>query len=386
LNVDSSSGYPWVLKLRKKGKRDFLDNDKKVIDDRMIRACEEREMRASIGKRSLTVFSDHLKDERRPKKGQKFLKPRLFSAGPLDFTLVFRQYFGAFIAFVIRHRIENSVGIGINPHGLEWTMLADHMHQKGDDILAGDFSNYDGTLNAEMLWCVLEVVNAWYVDGNSNIREVLWSEIVNSVHLYRNHLYVVDHGNPSGNPITTVLNSLYQYLAWVYVFLDIGVGLCEFCTHVDIVTYGDDNIVSVRGARFDPDIIVEGFKKIGMVLTSDVKDEAFHYKPLSEVTFLKRRFVYNDLLGRFLAPLPFDTLVEMLYWYHKPHHWKEVGYDIIQASVRECAHHGIDVFNEFVDKLTRVLVDRGLRVDCFLTCGEYQLRMLEDGYLDIVEF
>merc|ERR550539_2072921 len=77
-----------------------------------------------------------------PKPGKKgFLQkqhsPRMFSGGPLDFNLVVRMLFGQWCACVMDGRIENEIGVGINPHSDEWTILARRI--TSEFMAAGDF-------------------------------------------------------------------------------------------------------------------------------------------------------------------------------------------------------------------------------------------------------
>lgn len=384
LNANSSCGYPWVLTTRRRGKRDHLDMDLKVISSVMKSACSLRLQKAKVGIRSTTLFSDHLKDERRKKAGFKFLRPRLFSGGPLDYTLVFRQYFGDFVAQVMQNRIRNTVAVGINVHDGEWTYLAGELLTKGNNILAGDFANYDGTLNAQIMWCVLDVIQHWYGGSDEEaflVREVLWAEIVNSVHIFRNAVYQFDHGNPSGNPMTTIVNSVYQYIAWCYIAQVAGYRLCDFVNKTTLVTYGDDNIMSVIDQFMDPGALVHAFNTIGMTLTSEDKDEDFGYKKLSEVSFLKRKFDFNETVGRYLAPLPKEVLREMLYWYKKPNNWNEVGPDIVECCIRELAHHDDETAGVMTAAVLDVVVESGLEIKAMPSIAELRMAMLEPDYI-----
>lgn len=380
--VDSSSGYPWSLTTTRKGKRDFIDLDRKWIDARVVRAVKERVERAQMDQRTTTIYVDHLKDERRPIEGQKYLKPRLFSGGPIDFTIAFRQYFGGFLAFVLENRIDNTSAVGINVHGMEWQMLANYLHETGDSCLAGDFVNYDGTLDAQIIWRMLDVVNSWYADGNNGIRTVLFAEIVNATHLFRNTVYATSHGNPSGNPMTTVLNSMYQYAAWAYVVLRMGHPITRFVKSMRLITYGDDHVLSVQGSVLDPGKVVEGFKELGMVLTAEDKVSQISYKRLDEISFLKRTFRYENTQGRYLAPLPLWVLEEMVMWYNGTGPWLNVAQDIIECSVRECAHHDDDTFQDFTTRLRKAMQVIGHSQMCvFERLEDYRSQMLKENYI-----
>lgn len=384
MSVDSSAGYPWVLKTHRKGKRDFIDLDKKTMSTVVRDAVLERVKRAKQWLRTPAIFTDHLKDERRPIEKNKFMKPRIFSAGPIDYTIAFKQYFGAYIAYCMRHRIENTIAVGINVHGVEWTYLAEKLLTRGNNILAGDFSKYDSSLNGEMLWRVLDVVNDWYNDGEDQVRTVLWAELVDALHLFRNTIYQVGQGNPSGNPMTTILNSIYQYIAWVYVVQKCGMEVAEFVERCVLVTYGDDNVMSVFDKCLDPQDIVEGFRSIGMELTSETKDSEFGYRDIGEVRFLKRLFRYDEEVCRYLAPMPLELVVESTYWYHKGHHWNEIAPMSCDGFAREMAHFPSSTFHQLLRAFREALKRRGLSVPAFNTIGSYRMKMLaEEDYIGV---
>jgi hypothetical protein len=183
--------------------------------------------------------------------------------------------------------------------------------------------------------------------------------------------------------MTTMLNSIYQYIAWCYVIQERRYDLAQFVKRSFLVTFGDDNIMSVRDAYIKPQDMIDGFANIGMVLTSESKDRAFDYRRLEDVRFLKRRFSYNDKLGRYLAPLPIEVIWEMPMWYHAPNNWKDVRDGLIESAVRESAHLRDEEEKYFRDKLS--VVSRA--VDGYFpalnTRDEYREMMLCGSYLYI---
>lgn len=101
------------------------------------------------------------------------------------------------------------------------------------------------------MWSILDLINDWYDDGEENklIRRVLWCEVVNSYHVNGRTIYSWLHSLPSGHPLTTVINSIYNHIAFRHCWVDAHDGkitsLESFNDEVYVVSYGDDNVVNV---------------------------------------------------------------------------------------------------------------------------------------------
>lgn len=273
------------------------------------------------------MWVDTLKDERRPIAKVDAGKTRVFSNGPMDYSIAFRQYFLGFVAHLMENRITNEVSIGTNVYSRDWSKTAKKMQEKGKKVFAGDFSTFDGTLNSSMMFKFLDVVNAFYDDGEENalIRYVLFSEIVNSVHICEDLVYYMTHSQPSGNPVTTPLNCFINSVGGRMCFeiaavkSGLNYTMFDFDKYVSLVSYGDDNIYNVSdevAEWFNMHTITSAFAEIGMIYTDETKDLTKtppKYKTLEEVSYLKRGFTPNKH-GRWLAPLALDTILEMPNW------------------------------------------------------------------------
>jgi len=222
MNRSSSPGYPWILerKSNSKGKQQWLGDDEYFIDNKLRNVCNERIELAKLGKRMPTVWVDTLKDERRPVDKVNAGKTRVFANGPMDYTIVFRMYFAGFLAHIMENRIKNEQSIGTNTWANDWTRTARYLQRKGKKVIAGDFSTFDGTLNSCIVGRFPTVVNQFYDDGPQNalIRQVLFCEVFNSVHLFNDIFYMWTHSQPSGCPPTTPLNSYYNSTSMRVVF------------------------------------------------------------------------------------------------------------------------------------------------------------------------
>ena len=118
-------------------------------------------------------------------------------------------------------RIDNGCAVGVNVYSDDWTYLATKLQSKGKRVFAGDFSGFDCSEVPQVHHAILDLINEWYDDGeeNAQIRRVLWEEVYNSKHISGSNVYWWTHSLPSGHPLTTVINSVYNNLAFRYCWV-----------------------------------------------------------------------------------------------------------------------------------------------------------------------
>lgn len=382
INRRSSPGYPLNREKRGlPGKMRWLGDAEYKLDPGIREKMKQVEENAKNNVRTPTIWTDTLKDERRPLEKVRVAKTRVFAAGPMVFTLVFRKYFLGFAAHCAKNRIDNEISIGTNFYSLDWTRTAKRLRSKGDKVIAGDFSNFDGTLVLEILAEVVEIVNKFYDDGeeNAQIRRVLWREIVNSVHVCGDNVYLWTHSQPSGCPITAILNSLYNSISMRYVWLTVMPE--EYCTmkafneHVAMVSYGDDNCVNISDAvidRFNQLTIAEGYKEMGMTYTDETKSgDMIPYRSLGEISYCKRGFQWNEDEHQYIAPLELSVVLEMVNWVRGDFDNEERTVENMETSAFELSLHGREIFDQWIGKYKQAA--RGLQTrPLFLTYDEYR--------------
>lgn len=358
----SSPGYPWVFEKQsgKPGKTTwFGDSDVYDVTPEVLARIKHLESIASSGKRIPFIWTDTLKDERRPIAKVDALKTRVFAAGPMDYTILVRKYFLGFIANVMENRIDNEQSLGTNPFGNDWAHTARVLSRYGKKVFAGDFSTFDGTLNPAIMFSFVNAVNEWYDDGatNAKIRETLFLDVMNSVHLCGDQFYGTTHSQPSGNPLTTILNSWYNSVSMRIAFgraaQMASVKPPRFNDVVSMVSYGDDNVINFSDGIvdwFNQITISEAYATFGMTYTDEAKTGNIQpYKTLEEVAYLKRAFRFAD--GYVYAPLDLETCLEMCNWVRDspdPHAQCAAN---INTAARELSQHGEDIFRRWVPKL-----------------------------------
>lgn len=366
LNRRSSPGYPFVFDKKPEfpGKTTWFGKDEWVFDEDIREICEERIRRGKLGERCPTVWSDTLKDERRPIEKVNALKTRVFSHGPMDYTIVFRMYFLGFIAHIMENRIQNEQSIGTNPFGMDWKLTAKKLSRFGHRVFAGDFSQFDGTLNSCIMKEFASVANQFYNDGeeNARLREVLMLDVFNSVHLCSGKYIQLTHSQPSGNPLTTILNSFYNSVSMrIAYYRCFDSKAPAFRDNVSMVSYGDDNVVNFSetvAEKFNQNTVTRAYASFGMIYTDESKSngEIADWRTLSEVNYLKRGFRLEH--GEWRAPLALETILEGCNWIRKCPDAQEACVMNCEANFRELAQHEPAVFKEKVELIARALYEK----------------------------
>jgi len=279
------------------------------------------------GNRPEVVYVDNLKDEKTSEEKFNLGKTRLFSGVPFDYLLLVRRYFGAFTNWIFKNRVGNSIGVGVNPYK-EWHGIAMHLRKfsKEDEkgFVAGDFSGFDCSGKRVVYNVILRLINDWYDDGSQNIgvRNILWLELTQSKHLHNNHVFQWHNSLPSGHPLTVIVNSLYNLIAFRYCWYRVNASdlacIPYFNKYVYLIVYGDDANASVHIHKrhiFNEYTIQQFMIELDLKYTSDTKQE-FEYslRLLKEITFLKRSYVKDPETDSYICPLDLEVILVTPGW------------------------------------------------------------------------
>ena len=381
MNRRSSPGYGWTDKMNGKiGKTRWLGDGEYILDNAELKqAVIEREQKALLGIRAPHLWVDTLKVERRPLEKVEKAKTRVFSVGQMDYILLCRKYYLGFCAHIMHNRIDNEIAVGINPYSIEWTKLAKHQLKFGNKCVAGDYKNFDGN----SLKKIIEKVFDYYIDfmklNKDNIgmpwdnfikiARVLFDEMVSSVHLCRDIVYIWTHSNPSGNPLTTIINCLYGILLMRLAYILIFLTILGFKENVSLVTYGDDNHIGICDKiidLFNQESISRVMPLLGMEYTDEVKsNQSPLFREIGETTFLKRGFILRNC--RYDAPLSLDTCLEMINWVRGTIDVDQLTVTNVETACSELSLHDEKLFNYW----TELIRKRCNEVNLFPTIHTY---------------
>lgn len=376
LNRSTSAGFPYCLRKQKgkPGKQTWLGSDEFVVDHPDLKEHVDKivsKAKLGIVDVELGIFSATMKDERRPLEKVQMKKTRVFAASNQGLALAQRRYFLAFLEHVMKNRIDNEIGLGVNVYSYDWTRIVDRMRKVGDKVIAGDFSNFDGSLNSQILSRVADIVTDWYGDGQENglTRHTLLEYLFNASWLMNGHVFQLNHSQPSGNPLTTLINCMYNMIIFRYVYLlaqrDSGfpLTLSSYCVNVASVFYGDDSLCCVSNKIcdwFNQHSITRFMSITGHDYTDETKSGSPPpFRSLSEVTFLKREFVFRDSL--WVAPLSKVTIEDMCMWSRKNIDPQEALRQTTRIASFEASLHGDEYLKAFGDVVRQACRAAGYR-------------------------
>jgi hypothetical protein len=403
INRSTSMGFPFSVDYHNpRGKRVAFGDDEWTLDTPLAQHIKDEVMKLEENcRKGIQVgvyWSDTLKDERRPIEKVKQGKTRVFCGGPVHFTILFRQYFLGFAAWIMHNRNANEIATGTNVYSADWNEIVSKLSSRGKtsegmNIVAGDFANFDGSLSSQILWYILDLINEWYDDGeeNAKIRHVLWMHIVHAVHINGNVIYQATHSQPSGCPITAILNSIYNSIIIRITYILCAqdhfaktqlnyISMEKFNQFVACVSYGDDNLIAISQhilEWYNQVEITKAFALIGHEYTDEAKTGIIvPVRNIDEVAFLKRKFVWDPIANRYIAPLDINVVKEICQWTKKGLASDSITLANIDVTMRELSLHDRATFDDFRAVLQRECVKRNINYR-FLTYGEYRGDVLE---------
>jgi hypothetical protein len=365
VHLATSAGYPFTLSgSGVKGKAPFLVRDpcgNVKYQPEFRRHMESLLVDFQSGKNMNVIWADSLKDETRDIGKVEIGKSRLISSSPVDYLLMLRIYFASFIAFVQSTPASKPVSVGINPHGIDWARLYNRMSKHKGSTISGDFTNYDSKVPKFMVDKFVELVNWWYDDGpvNAEIRRMLMVHISEAHHIVGVLIYVAMGGQPSGNGLTSVMNSIIGMMMGHFVLTE-----CLHLTHdeFEMCMYGDDSIFTIArpGIRCS-DMAPHYYKHFGMTFNHWTKEKNDTFDTMATISYLGRMFVLEN--GFVLAPLTMDTIVQSTYWRRGDTNKDMVLLSTTDSYFIELSHHSEEVFNEYTRKLILAVHDRARHLE-----------------------
>lgn len=354
----TSPGYPYNCSGSTfKGKTYWLGTEDEVDTENpkcqeLIALCEDVEQEMQQGIEPDFYFSDFLKDERRAIAKVQQGRTRLVSGCPIVLTLITRRYFAGFAGWIMANHVSNGSAVGINVYSRMWHILATRLETVGSNIICGDFSNFDGSLRPEYLEYIGRKISEWYEDDHSPVRSIIWKNVWQSKHVNGKLLYKWKQGLPSGHPLTSIINSIYN-LSAIYMLYNTHLSSSIIDHPLDqnmvCIVYGDDNVISLSNEvmkYFSVDTIVECFGTIGLRFTPPTKDVGvLEFGDISQAQFLRRGFRMDSVYCRYLAPLELSVIKETPMWTKRGAYRLEITLKNVEDSLHELSLHSEAVFN-----------------------------------------
>lgn len=285
-------------------------------------------------------------------------KTRLFSACPFILLVLFRMYFGSFISMYVRCNFHVGSAVGVNPYSTQWDDIARSLLKFSENdndicVAAGDQGQFDTRQWSIIHNGILDMINDWYggTPEESFIRQALFMEITNSRHIFRGQVYEWTSGLPSGNPMTAIINTIYNNIIFRMSWGISGLDIRNFNDNVYLIVLGDDNAFTVSKKYrylFNEETLPEYMAEIGNEYTTEIKGSATApFRPITEIEFLKRSFYKDQVLNRWIAPLREEAIAEMLNWTKKGKEGSQISLDNVVFAMREFSLHGYAKFEHW---------------------------------------
>lgn len=375
INTSTSMGFPWnrtkkafLVPAPTEEQPDGVDFVPEIWERvRHIEQCYVE------GRRAYPVYSAHLKDEAVTEAKIEAKKTRVFTGAPIDFSIVMRKHLLPFVRLMQLNKFIFEAGPGTVTQSIEWTHFYQYLTQFGTDrMIAGDYGKFDKRMVAQFILAAFEVIanvlkQAGFNADERAIIECIAYDVAFPVVSIKGEILEFFGSNPSGQPLTVVINSLVNSLYMRYAYCgvrDDGRDDCDdFKDNVALMTYGDDNAMGVSHAApwFNHTAIQKELATIGVEYTmADKQAESVPFISIDEVSFLKRKWRWEPTLNAFAAPLEEESLLKSLtVWVPSRTVDKYAQMvAVISAANSEYFFHGRELFDERRSFFQRVLAEQ----------------------------
>lgn len=344
------------------------------IDDDIKQSIEEMMGRYKNGERAGCVFMAHLKDEPTSFAKIEAGKTRVFSGASFPMTIIVRKYLLSIVRVIQENKFLFEAAVGINAQSLEWDQLHSHLIQHGENkIVAGDYVKYDKQMAASLILSAFDIIVAIckysgnYTDEDITVIRGIAYDISFAYVNYNGDLAQFFGSNPSGHPLTVIINCLVNslYVRYAYYRENPKQECHSFKQNVKLMTYGDDNIMGISDnvPWFHHTSLQRRLQEIKVGYTmADKLAASVPYISIVNADFLKRSWRYDSDLKKYLGALDVASIEKMMMTWVKSKSItsEEQAIAIVSSAVKEYFFHGKDIFDEKRTMLKQVVHDCNL--------------------------
>lgn len=318
INCNSSMGHPWNTTKKKFLFPDVCEKypDGVGFPSEIWDEVDKIEKLYESDQRAFPIYTGHLKDEPTVLSKCELKKTRVFTGSSVPFSLVVRKHLLSFVRLVQNNKYAFEAGPGMVVQSTEWTELYEYLTEFGfDRLIAGDYGKFDKRMIADFILKAFELISDIHMEAGFTPESLCYirgiaCDIAFPLVNFNGDLVEFFGTNPSGHPLTVVINSLVNSMYMRYAFIKLANDQSfvdfSFKKFVKLFTYGDDNAMGVSPAIpwYNHTSIQGVLADIGVEYTmADKGADSVPYINISDVSFLKRTFRYDDDVGAWLAPL-----------------------------------------------------------------------------------
>lgn len=325
------------------------------------------------GVRYCPIFMGHKKDEATSFTKILAEKTRIFTGAPGDWVIVVRMYTLSVIRLIQNNRMIFEAGPGTIAQSLEWELIRDHLTQFGDSrMIAGDYKSFDKKMSSTLILAAFDIIisicrAAGYDSESLLVLKCIAEDTAFPNVDFNGDLIQFYGSNPSGHPLTVIINGLVNslYMRYCYSQLSVEKSARNFTKHVALMTYGDDMVagVSCEAPFFTHTSVQSELAKIGVGYTmADKTAISVPYISISEVSFLKRFWRWDEDIRAYVCPIEEDSIIKSLTVSVRSKTISEEhqALQIIASAVREYFWFGKEIFHAKVLMLKEIVSENNL--------------------------
>lgn len=407
VDLSTSVGMPFNRK-----KREFIQVTQGVVevDDRILSAFDEMRLILEGGDIPAPLAIGMLKDEQvKPNK-----MPRVFNCLPFAYNWLVKTVMTPIVVFERTNSRAFECFVGINMTSRDCNEVVEHLRSRDESLtrlLDMDVTKQDKSEDGYVLDFValVDAAKAAYIGVDPVQVLALHHADRNAISVFKNDFFCMGAQNPSGaartverNSIVNSLQQRYMYyrmkyarlpedveravIAYAHGFMDdwglsfIRDDFLTFRLDCALATYGDDALLAVNSSCgfYDPLRIPELGLEMGMVFTDAQKRPVFNWVDLSQVVFLRRRFVWDDECGCYFALLSEKSLAKMLVLCKSSTLSRhDHGAVLLSQVARELVYYGRDRYEEIASRLRAVAAKYDLLENSYFYVPDFDTFRLE---------
>jgi hypothetical protein len=325
INTSTSMGFPWSCTKKKflVSSPDEFYPEGVDFTPEVWERVERIEQRYAEGLRAFPIYVGHLKDGPLPFTKIADKKTRLFTGAPADWSVVVRSKLLTFVRLLQKNKFVFEAGPGTTCQSAEWGKIYDYLVVFGTDrIIAGDYGKFDKRMTADFILAAFQIIANIFEAAGFTPEEVrmimcIGEDVAFPIVSLNGDLLEFFGTNPSGHPLTVIINSIVNslYMRYCYTVLNPERTCSSFKKNVHLFTYGDDNImgVSKRTPWFNHTNVQDILANIGVEYTmADKESESVPFISIDQTQFLKRKWRYDEDVGAWLCPLEEESIHKSL--------------------------------------------------------------------------
>lgn len=322
MNFNSSMGEPY-----NQSKKFWVENSgeglRKKFKPEVKARSENIRRKYARGERACPIFSGQLKDEVRACKKLLEGKVRVFTGAPADWSVVVREQLLPFVKVIQENPFLFEASPGCVVQSLEWEEYYAYLTIHGlDQLVAGDYGKYDKKMSPQMILAAFRVLinilrHAGWTEDQLITIWCIAEDVAYPVVNMNGDLVMFFGSNPSGHPLTVIINCIVNalYMRYAYAVLNPLSECLTFKEFVNLLTYGDDNAMGVSKLApwFNHTAISNVMASMSVEYTmADKESASVPYISIDQVAYLKRTWRWDEDVGARLAPLDEASIKKML--------------------------------------------------------------------------